>query len=638
MNRFVAVFLAGAAAALGGWRSVGPFGGATQAIAVDPIHPQNLVVATKNGLVYRSVNGGQWWDATPFPAPVSADLHSLAIDPAHPETWYVALSAPEQTATAGIYKTADSGGTWTQLAGMKGRPAYAVAVWEKDSKIVVAGSDDGVWRSSDAGETWQKISSDKIRDLRPTTSLAIDPVSSDIIYAGTPHLPWKTSDGGKTWKSIHAGMIDDSDIFSLHPDANDPSRVYASACSGIYKSVDAGGRWAKMTAVPMSSRRTYIITQDPKHSNFVFAGTNNSFWRSADGGTTWKRLSDHVVHGVAFDPQDSRKMYLASEDEGVLVSEDGGVTTRAINAGFVNRQMPSLTMTGGEIYTSAIYEIRDGGIYRSRDFGMQWERVATTTQLGGENIVAVNAAGEKSLLAASYDRLLRSSDGGKSWLKIGTPWGASALAVITRMADGNTLLAASSTGLLVSRDGGGEWQTSEFQPGIKVAVKGVYVSGDRVAAVTPVGLFLSGDRVASWKLVSVPCPDLECEVRDLALNTDKTNIGLAATPKGLFRTDDGMLNWDPVTSGLAPGPVTQVAWHSGHPGEAYALQNGLVYRSTDFGLTWGRLDGDGLRGPIKALITAPDGPERLLVLTGNRGIFSYDVPPPVQTSGGGGHE
>ena len=57
-----------------------------------------------------------------------------------------------------------------------------------------------------------------------------------MIYAGTWHLAWKTDDGGNNWHQIKNGVIDDSDVFSLIIDPQQPSTVYLSACSGIYKS------------------------------------------------------------------------------------------------------------------------------------------------------------------------------------------------------------------------------------------------------------------------------------------------------------------------------------------------------------------------------------------------------------------
>ena len=87
----------------------------------------------------------------------------------------------------------------------------------------------------------------------------------EIIYVGTYHLPWKTLDGGKTWSSIASGMIDDSDVMSLHIDAKNPRRIFSSACSGIYRSDDAGLSWTKLQGIPYASRRTQQIVQDTKN-------------------------------------------------------------------------------------------------------------------------------------------------------------------------------------------------------------------------------------------------------------------------------------------------------------------------------------------------------------------------------------
>src|SRR5215472_9405927 len=47
---------------------IGPFGGSAAVIQVDPLDYGAVMVATSNGLLFRSRNGGDSWVRIPFPA------------------------------------------------------------------------------------------------------------------------------------------------------------------------------------------------------------------------------------------------------------------------------------------------------------------------------------------------------------------------------------------------------------------------------------------------------------------------------------------------------------------------------------------------------------------------------------------
>ena len=77
-----------------------------------------------------------------------------------------------------------------------------------------------------------------------------------------PSRIWKTTDAGANWQHINKGMIDDSDVFSVIVDHDNPSIVFASACSGIYRSGNGADVWEKMQGIPYDARRTNVITQE----------------------------------------------------------------------------------------------------------------------------------------------------------------------------------------------------------------------------------------------------------------------------------------------------------------------------------------------------------------------------------------
>ena len=324
----------------GAWQQLGPYGGSAEAIAVAPDNSDLLVSATRNGLLYRSQDAGAHWMPVRFAQSLSLAVRVMKVSSETTPAFYLGgvPGLPEET---GLYKSTDGGVTWQPVPGLAGKAVYSLAMHAKQPNIIAAGAHDGVYRSSDSGVTWKRISPVENAEMQLVTSLAINPENSRIIYAGTAHLPWKTENGGETWASIHTGMIDDSDVFSIEIDSAHPEHVLASACSGIYLSNSGGAQWGKMLGVPRTSRRTYTIRRDPAQQGVIYAGTSQGLWKSTNEGAAWTQISPMIAKSLAFDSKNG-KLYLATEDRGLVVTDDGGKSFRQINEGFVNRNLKSL--------------------------------------------------------------------------------------------------------------------------------------------------------------------------------------------------------------------------------------------------------------------------------------------------------
>ena len=273
---------------------------------------------------------------------------------------------------SGVYESKDGGESWQALGGIRGSRIESLAISPIDSSTLAAGTSKGVFVSDDRGATWRRISRANDPEMQEITALAFDPADINVLYAGTPHLPWKTTDGGVTWHSISSGLIDDSDIFSIRVDPMHPQLVFASACSGIYRSDTGGEAWRKIQGIPGTHRRTHIIAEDPRNSDTIFAGTTLGLFKSPDGGKTWQHLNSEQVNWMVFDPGDPRTLYLATEFAGILKSTDSGETFRPMNEGFANHRLSEITSDGKRLYASSTYEGLYGGVFVSRDGGLQW--------------------------------------------------------------------------------------------------------------------------------------------------------------------------------------------------------------------------------------------------------------------------
>ncbi len=102
---------------------------------------------------------------------------------------------------------------------------------------------------------------------------------------------------------------------------------------------------------------------------------------------------------------------------------------------------------------------------------------------------------------------------------------------------------------------------------------------------------------------------------------------LAATSRGLLRSNDEGAHWKLVTEGVPAATVDSVRFNPEQKLEAFLVQYGSVYRTEDGGESWQSFSGDGLRdAAIRTLWFAPELPRRMFALTAARGALVFDLP------------
>jgi photosystem II stability/assembly factor-like uncharacterized protein len=257
----------------------------------------------------------------PFPVAGRSTLHAILVDPAEARTYFVAVTS-EMPRFAGVYRSQDGGNSWEQLPDLKEKQVWSLSCWKRDSRVIAAGAQDGVYLSRDSGRTWKMMSSEAHPSPQPVVSLAFDPLRSTVLYAGTPHLAWKTTDGGATWHALRRGMQEDSDIFSIEVNSKQPYEVLAGACSGVYRSADGGGSWTSLEGAIGGQHRTYFIARHPTLRNALFAGTAAGLFVSLDGSLSWRKTTTSAAYAIAF--EQSGKYIVVATDHGVLRTEDLG--------------------------------------------------------------------------------------------------------------------------------------------------------------------------------------------------------------------------------------------------------------------------------------------------------------------------
>ncbi len=109
-----------------------------------------------NGGAFRSVNGGFIWDDinTGLISGFGTAVRAIVIDPINPSTIYAALHT--FTSTSGVYKSTDSGASWSQTGFDFNVRALAIDPLNP-STLYVAADISGVFKSTDGGNNWSPI-------------------------------------------------------------------------------------------------------------------------------------------------------------------------------------------------------------------------------------------------------------------------------------------------------------------------------------------------------------------------------------------------------------------------------------------------------------------------------------------------
>jgi photosystem II stability/assembly factor-like uncharacterized protein len=516
------------------WAVIGPDGGDVRSIAAVPGDPTHLYIGTTNSWVYESKDGGVNWNRLSKIEP-SDDLiiDRILVDAERKKTIYIG-GWKLDGASGGLWISYDGGAKWNKASALEGQSVRSLTQSASDPARIYVGTLKGVYRSNDYGKNWAQISPVGSAEIHEVQSLAVDPKNPAIVYAGTWHLPWKTTDGGITWNSIKQGLIDDSDVFSIIIDPVNTNIVYTSACSGIYKSESAGDLYHKIQGIPATARRTRVLMQDPIDHDTVYAGTTEGLYKTIDGGANFKLMtaSDVIVNGIYVSPIDHKKVMLATDRSGVLVSNDAGVTFQSSNGGFSQRKVEALLVSHAPvegIFAGVANDKAYGGVFYSTDSGQHWTQISSglnehdvfsLAQAPDGTIFAGTTKGIFSLSAANITRnsvwkpagLVKNTSSksvvsvknGKKTTKIQTvnlPAKNLESRVFALDFSGPVWLATTSDGVYTSKDKGASWQGQVLRVN---DFRTAAVNGSTMAVANDIALALSTDSGSTWTTVNLP--------------------------------------------------------------------------------------------------------------------------------------
>ena len=136
-----------------GWRPVVTRPAAAASVmAVDPQSPETLYVATDDGRIFGTRDGGDSWKRLRTPSiPKSTDITTLAVDPQNPRTLYAGTYAWGNGGRDGIFKSTDGGATWFPEEWLDGPDEVSVLAVDPRNPKNLHASGLFYYRSDDGG-------------------------------------------------------------------------------------------------------------------------------------------------------------------------------------------------------------------------------------------------------------------------------------------------------------------------------------------------------------------------------------------------------------------------------------------------------------------------------------------------------
>lgn len=317
---------------------------------------------------YKSTNGGQTWSYADYDGniDVHVDHHYAGFQPGTSNLFI--------GSDGGIYKTANSTNTWTDLSdGLSITQYYRLGSSKQNKNLVLCGAqDNGTHRLNNNSWDWI-LGGDGMECL-------ISHSNQNILFAsyqnGNIH---RSSDGGNTWMEVLNSSITNEEGAWVTPYIMDPnnSNILYAGYESIWKSTNGGLNWFNSSG-KLSNKPLHKIEIAPSNTNYVYAigkSTNDNkykIWRTTNGGQTWNIMSSHdeYITSIAIQSISPNILWMLKSNR-VYLSTDGGMNWIDDSGALPN--IPMRTIVYQKNNADALYIGTEVGIYYRNNFLPDWQ-------------------------------------------------------------------------------------------------------------------------------------------------------------------------------------------------------------------------------------------------------------------------
>jgi photosystem II stability/assembly factor-like uncharacterized protein len=322
-----------------------------QALWIDPVHPDRLILGNDGGLNISYDRGATWQKINNLPL---AQVYTVETDMARPYKVYTGLqdNGVNMGLSSHVFNDPDS--PWRMILGGDG--AYVAPHPEKEGLVFAAFQFGSIFRldlGTGANKSIQPRSPDKQRPYRFNwlTPFMVSRHNPSILYLGAERLLMSYNEG-ENWLEISpdlthqkntGGNVPYATITAIDESPLSPEILYAGSDDGrVWGSRNRGGTWqersaglpgkwvTRITASRFQAGRVYLSMTGYREDDF-----STYVYVSDDFGENWRairgNLPDEPVNVIREDVVREDLLYLGT-DLGLFISLDRGVSWQALKA------------------------------------------------------------------------------------------------------------------------------------------------------------------------------------------------------------------------------------------------------------------------------------------------------------------
>jgi hypothetical protein len=279
---------------------------------------------TGNEFAYEGNPGThQWYDGTQHPWEFTR-VWKLEPSPTDPDTVYAGVE------DAALFKSSDGGKTWQELAGLRSAKG---SLWAPGAggmclhtilldpnhpeRIFTAISAAGAFRSDDGGQNWRPVNQGLLSNFElpdPTAevghcvhSIAMHPSNPEVLFMQKHWDVMRSDDAGNSWYEVSGNLPSDFG-FPIAVHAHEPETIYVVPIKSdsehyppdgklrVYRSRSGGNEWEALTGgLPQSNcfvnvLRSALSVDKLDSCGVYFGTTGGQVYASVDSGDTWEPI------------------------------------------------------------------------------------------------------------------------------------------------------------------------------------------------------------------------------------------------------------------------------------------------------------------------------------------------------------
>ncbi len=524
--------------------------------------------------VMKSVDGGATWSESSTGLPVSTatllvDRMSIAIAPSNTSTLYCAFSTYDANTGATIshmYKSSNAGGPWSELSALSGHASASIR-----SYLSNQGSYDN--------------------------AIIVSPSDANVVIAGGVYYV-KTTDGGATFNSIPASGGMHVDCHDIRYDSG--GTLYFANDGGFYSSSDNGANVTSRNA-NLVTRQFYTLAADAANRNRMFGGQqdNGTSRRTDAGGTNWDSAYGGDGFGCQINADVPAQVMMSWQNGNIVRTQFGGAAANSVIATYRTPPWSDSSPFSTKIYADSnapgtLYTVTHR-LWRTTTFGDGWLPLPTTTTDGstwgnsGISSAAIAPGNSNVIMAAKYDQLFLSTNGGVSWTlaRSGLPLFRNINAIAIDPSDPSiayvALAGLTSPSVYYTTSSGLSWTArgSGLPAFSAQVIKVDPTDSQTLYCGTDVGVYRSTNQGATWSAYGTGIPAVS--VYDMQILADGTKLRAATHGRGVWEMT--------VTSPVNNAPAVTA---SSSPAAVSGVVNVATGASVTFSGTFSDADGDAM--------------------------------------------